>query len=33
MLTNMPWRVLSFVKRVPSSLGTIVQPWTWYVWP
>ena len=25
-LTNMPWPVLSFVKRVPSPVGQIVQP-------
>ncbi len=28
-LTNMPWPVPSLVKRVPSSVGTIVQPNTW----
>jgi hypothetical protein len=28
MLTNMPWRVRSLVKRVPVSSGLIVQfPW------
>lgn len=29
MATNMPCPVASLVKRVPSKLGWIVQPWTW----
>ncbi len=29
MLTNIPWLVLSLVKRVPPSVGRIVQPFRW----